>query len=389
VITFVDRLTRTTSNRAHSSHTVIGTLPSNNRLSDALGVVDRGGMRRRLARLAGLLERAYLCLEDKPLVVVLAAAGATAGVALVLASEAGWARVLRLAYARHSWAWLAVCLVGELAAYGGYVLTVRDMARVDGGSELELGASVRTVVAGFGVFAATRSSGGFAVDYWAFRQAGAAKREAVRRVLGLGFLEYAVLSVGALAASVLLFFRLDGHASESVTLPSLIVVPGLVVVLWLTSPKRAKRLSRPRRGRLRGLLADSVAGAATVRHLLRSPREHGLGLFGSALYWAGDILCLWAALRLVNAHLPVAALVLGYTAGYVLTRRALPAGGAGVVEIALTFALVGMGLRFAPALLGVVVYRLFNFWLPIVPALALMPAIRELRERFQRAERTV
>lgn len=346
-------------------------------------------MRRRLARLRGLLGRVWLCLEDRPLVVVLVAAGATAGVALVLASEAGWAHVLRLAYARHSWAWLAVCLVGELAAFGGYVLTVRAMARVDDGSELELGASVRTVVAGFGVFAATRSSGGFAVDYWVFRQAGAARREAVRRVLGLGFLEYAALSVGALAASILLFFRLDGHASEGVTLPSLVVVPVFVASLWLTSPKRAKRLSRPRRGWLRGLFADSVAGAATVRHLLGSPREHGLGVLGSVLYWAGDILCLWAALRLVNAQLPVASLVLGYTAGYVLTRRALPAGGAGFVEIALTFALVGMGLHFAPALLGVVVYRLFNFWLPIVPALALMPAIRELRERFQRAEQTI
>ena len=187
---------------------------------------------------------------------------------------------------------------------------------------------------------------------------------------------------------MLLFFRLDGHASETVTLPSLIVVPVLIVALWLTSPKRAKRLSRPRRGWLRGLFADSVAGAATVRRLLTNPREHGLGVLGNVLYWAGDILCLWAALRLVNAHLPLAALVLGYSAGYVLTRRALPAGGAGFVEIALTFALVGMGLRFAPALLGVVVYRLFNFWLPIVPALALLPAIRELRERFQRAERS-
>jgi uncharacterized membrane protein YbhN (UPF0104 family) len=46
-----------------------------------------------------------------------------------------------------------------------------------------------------------------------------------------------------------------------------------------------------------------------------------------------------------------------------------------------------MGLPFAPALLGVVVYRLFNFWLPIVPALALMPSIRDLRERFRRADR--
>ena len=83
--------------------------------------------------LVGSLRRAYLWLEDKPLVIVLAAAGATVGVALVLASEAGWPHVMRLVYARHSWAWLAVCLAGELVAYGGYVLTVRAMARVDDG----------------------------------------------------------------------------------------------------------------------------------------------------------------------------------------------------------------------------------------------------------------
>jgi uncharacterized membrane protein YbhN (UPF0104 family) len=78
--------------------------------------------------------------------------------------------------------------------------------------------------------------------------------------------------------------------------------------------------------------------------------------------------------------------VLAYSGGYVLTRRALPAGGAGVVEIALTFALVWMGLPFARTLVAVVIYRLFNFWLPIVPALVLMPAIKQLRERFQQVE---
>jgi uncharacterized membrane protein YbhN (UPF0104 family) len=343
-------------------------------------------MRSHWARFRVRVRHAYSKLEEKPLVIVVAAAGATAGVALVLASQAGWPRVLRRVQDRQSLAWLVVCLVGELVAYGGYVLTVRDMARVDDGSELELGASVTAVVAGFGVFAATRSSGGFAVDYWAFRKAGASKREAVRRVLGLGFLEYVMLSLAALVASGLLFFGLDGHAGMAATLPSLIVVPVLGVAVWLTSPKRAKRLSSARRGWLRGLFADSVAGATTVRHLLASPREHGLGVLGNALYWAGDILCLWAALRLFNAHISIAALVLGYSGGYVLTRRALPAGGAGFVEIVLTLALVGMGLHFAPALLGVVVYRLFNFWLPIVPALALMPAIRELRQRFRRAE---
>jgi uncharacterized membrane protein YbhN (UPF0104 family) len=322
-------------------------------------------------------------------VVVFAAAGATVGVVLELASDAGWADVMRLVDAGHSWGWLAVCLVGEVIAYGGYALTVRAVARVDDGNILKLRASITEVIAGFGVFAATRTSGGFAVDYWAFREAGADRRQALRRVLALGFLECAMLSVGALVASVLLFFGLDGHASEGWTLPSLIVVPVFALALWLTSPRRAERLSRPLSGRLRLLFADSVAGAATARHLVTSPSEHGLGVLGNALYWVGDILCLWAALSLANAHLPVAALVLGYSAGYVLTRRALPAGGAGVVEIALTLSLVSLGLNFASALLGVVVYRLFNFWLPIVAALALTPRIRELRERFGRAERAV
>jgi hypothetical protein len=332
------------------------------------------------------LRRDRQYLEDHPLVVVTGAAVLTVGAAAVLASQAGWTRIAQVAFARHSWAWLAICLVAQLAAYAGYVLTVRDMARVDDGAGLDLEASAKAVVAGFGVFTATRSSGGFAVDYWAFREAGAGKRDAVRRVLGLGFLEYVVLSLSALGASALLFFHLDGYERPSITLPALLVVPVLAVAFWLTSPKRARRLARPRRGRVQRLFADSVAGATTVRELLRRPRGHTLGVLGTVVYYAGDIFCLWAALRLMDSRLPIAALVLAYTGGYLVTRRALPAGGAGFVEVALTVALVGMGAGLAHALLGVVVYRVFNFWLPIVPALALMPAVRDLRQRFQRAE---
>jgi uncharacterized membrane protein YbhN (UPF0104 family) len=344
-------------------------------------------LRRLLGQLARSLRESYLQFEDRPLAVGLLAAAASVGAVLVLASNAGWPQVMRLAHARHSWAWLVVCFAGELVAYGGYVLTVRAIARVDDGNAVGLRASITEVVAGFGVFAATRTSGGFAADYWAFCEAGAARREAVRRVLALSFLEYAMLSVSALVASILLFFGLDGHASDGWTLPSLIVVPFFVVAFWLTSPKRAQQLSRPLPGRLRRMFGDSVAGAATARHLMTSASERGLGVLGNALYWAGDILCLWAALRLVGAYLPLATLVLGYSAGYVLTRRALPVGGAGFVEVALTLSLVGLGLHSAAALLGVVVYRLFNFWLPIVAALALVPTISGLRERFGNAER--
>ena len=263
------------------------------------------------------------------------------------------------------------------------MLTLRDMARVDDGEEMSLGLSAKAVVGGFGVFAATRSTGGFAVDYWAFQRAGASKRTATRRVLGLGFLEYLVLSVIALAASAALFFDLDGHAGLATTLPGLTLVPALAVAAWVTSPARVDRLSRPRRAPFKRLLANSVAGASYVRQLLLSPREHGLGVLGNVVYWAGDIACLWAALALCSVQLTLSKVILAYAAGYVLTRRALPAGGAGFVEVVLTFALVGMGVRLVPALVAVVIYRLFNFWLPIVPALFVMPALKDLRRRFR------
>ena len=70
--------------------------------------------------------------------------------------------------------WFAVCFGGQVVAYLGYVLAVRDIARVDGGPLLSFRLSMRTVVAGFGVFAATHAAGGFAVDYWTLPALGAA-----------------------------------------------------------------------------------------------------------------------------------------------------------------------------------------------------------------------
>jgi uncharacterized membrane protein YbhN (UPF0104 family) len=329
---------------------------------------------------------AWLWLEGKPVAIVVAAAGTTFGVVFVLASWAGWPRLMRVTETNPAWWWLVICLVGEIVAYAGYALTVRDMARVDDGAEMSLLRSAHAVVAGFGVFAATRSSGGFAVDYWAFQRAGASRREAAARAVGLGLLEYVVLSICALAASLALFLRIDGQAGSSTTLPSLLILPCLAVGWYLTSPRRARRLSKPQGRRVRRWFARFVAGATTVRLLLTRPKQHGLGVLGNLAYWAGDILCLWAALHFVHAHLSVAALVVAYAGGYVLTRRALPAGGAGFVEVALTFALVWIGLPVPQTVVAVIVYRLFNFWLPILPALILLPSIREMRSQFDEAE---
>jgi uncharacterized membrane protein YbhN (UPF0104 family) len=311
------------------------------------------------------------------------ALGAVAG----LADLAGAERLDRAARNLHP-AWLVLCFGGELLAYAGYVLAVRDTAKVDHGPTLTFGRSLQAVVAGFGVFAATRTSGGFAVDYWVLRSAGETRDGAVARVLALGALEYAVLAPAALCSAIAILVAGE-DIPYSLTLPWLLVIPGAMVAIWISSPKRAPRYSEPEgEGKLRETFAHAVRGLSILRAMFTAPpREHGLGLLGTAAYWAGDIACLWGALQLFgNPRLSVPALILGYATGYVLTRRSLPAGGAGVVEIALTFALAWVGFPFVRALLGVVVYRLFNLWLPILPALAVLPAVNELRDELERAE---
>jgi uncharacterized membrane protein YbhN (UPF0104 family) len=78
---------------------------------------------------------------------------------------------------------------------------------------------------------------------------------------------------------------------------------------------------------------------------------------------------------------PPAQLIVGYATGYALSRRALPLGGAGIVEALLTYSLVWLKIALVPALLAVFAYRLINLWLPMVPALAGIPTLRSLQGR--------
>ena len=190
-----------------------------------------------------------------------------------------------------------------------------------------------------------------------------------------------MLSLGALGASVALYFRIDGHASVQAIWPSLLIIPALAIGVVLTSPRGARKFRRRRGGSLVTWFCGLIDGAKTVRELFANPRTHWLGIVGNIAYWAGDILCLWAALQAVDVRVSVAVLVVAYSGAYVLTRRALPAGGAGVVEVALTFALVWMGLPFAHSFIAVVIYRLFNFWLPMLPALLITPKIKNMRKK--------
>src|SRR3954463_8265929 len=187
---------------------------------------------------------ALLQLERHNFLILLVAGALALAAAMGLADMAGYSRLVD-AVQDVVPSWFAVCFGGQVVAYLGYVLAVRDIARVDGGPMLSLKLSMQSVVAGFGVFAATHAAGGFSVDYWTFRRSGLRRREAVARVLALGALEYAVLAPAAMICAVVILFCTRGHVQHTMTYPWLAVAPGFLVALWLSSPKRAPRFTHP------------------------------------------------------------------------------------------------------------------------------------------------
>ena len=265
--------------------------------------------------------------------------------------------------------WFLAAFAAEIIAYLGYTLGYREISRVDEGPTMNHGRAAAAVAAGFGPFI---TQGGFALDLHAFRMTGISDREARVRVLGLGALEYALLAPAACIASIQLLASGAHTPSMGLTLPWAVSVPvGFAAALWAVGHRQ--------RFRDKGWLRDGVAQMLESIEMLRClfARRHVAGPFGAAVYWFGEIVCLWACLQAFGYGTPnVALLLIGYATGYAVTRRTLPLGGAGAVEALLPFALSWTGVPLTAAILAVFTYRIFNFWLPVVPAVVGMRSLR-------------
>ena len=301
-----------------------------------------------------------------------AAIGLVVGAGLAIGKAASYARLLHELRGAQT-QWLALALLGELLAYAGYIVAYRETAAADGGPRFSPLDSLRIVAAGFGALVLATGAGTLAVDYWAMRRAGVKPPEALARVIAINTLEWAVLTAGAFGAAIALLLGVDRGAPHGLLIPWLVIVPiCFAAAFWVTSKPRYGRLAAVGGGRIRRLFGACVRGVKIVRVL-------PLSAFGAAaVYWAGDLLCLWGGLRAFGIELGFCSLLLAYATGFLVAALPLPAGGAGGVDAAMTYALTLVGVPLAPALLGTVAYRLFNFWLPIVPALAVLPTIRRI-----------
>ena len=124
-------------------------------------------------------------------------------------------------------------------------------------------------------------------------------------------------------------------------------------------------------------LGVAVRALVLVRALSHAPARLVLrAVGGAAVFWAGELLCAWAALRAFGVTVAVAPLVLGYITGYVSLGLPLPAGGAGSVDAAMTAGFVLAGAPLGGALLGAIAFRLFSFWLPAFGALLSLATLR-------------
>ena len=302
----------------------------------------------------------------------LGAVGAIAASAVVVLSigrVAGFAELAET-LGEASWAWLLLCAIGQAAVFVGYAGVFRTSLAFESGPRIGSRFSLRVAFAGFGLtqLIAAGGAAGLAFVYWILRRLGIPARDAAIRLIAMNTAVYLVFgSLGWLAALVGLF---DPAVPAALALPWL---AGFTVILvaarWFTQPVRLARWITPEGGSIfRRGLAIGVAAAAWVRRALVAHDGRPV-LAWSGLYWLGDLLSLWAALRAFGEVTSVAALSIAYATGYLAQSVPIPLVATGGVDAATTLTLTAVGVPLEVALLGVVAHRVFAFWLPIAPGL--------------------
>jgi uncharacterized membrane protein YbhN (UPF0104 family) len=257
--------------------------------------------------------------------------------------------------------WLSLALAFEVLSFLGHIVLFSAVAEDGGsGSRIGLWASTQINLAGH---AATRlfasaGAGGIALTAWAMRRSGMERTDVAARMVTFLVLLYGVY-MGALVVGGLGLYAglLPGGGSFAIT-----VVPAIFGAAVIAAVASAQWVT-PGEGRIRTLMAPVGSGVRDARRLLRTGNA---GLAGALMWWGFDIAVLWASFEAFGDAPAVAVLVVAYFVGTLANTLPLP-GGVGGVEGGMVGALVAFGVEPELALVAVLAYRGFAFWLPILP----------------------
>ncbi len=274
-------------------------------------------------------------------------------------------------------AWLAVAAAFEVLSFAGYVALFRTVF-VRGDSRVGWSESYQITMAGLAaarLFAAG-GAGGVALTAWALRRSGVPRRVVACRMVAFNFLLYLVYALALVVAGVgLRTGLLPGGGAFAITiLPALFggVALAIGLTVSLLPEDAARRIERRSQGAGRAArLMDRVVtvpalAASGVRTALATVRAREPGVLGALAWWGFDIATLWAAFHAFGSPPALTVIVMSYYVGMIANLLPIP-GGVGGVDGGMIGALIAFGVDGGLAVVAVLAYRGFSFWLPTIP----------------------
>jgi len=185
----------------------------------------------------------------------------------------------------------------------------------------------------------------------------------------------------------------SGNAPAGMTVVPAVIAGVLLLILLLVTlvpgdlEKRFSKGSQETwRGRTMRRLATVPAtlaiGVREAFSFIRQPSRGGLAVGGAIGFWATQIAILVAAFKAFGVDPSMAVVVQGFFVGMFANLLPLP-GGVGGVDAGMIGAFVLLGLPSSAAFPAVLVYRLFAFWLPLVPGIIAFFQLRRTVKRWE------
>ncbi|AOX67170.1 hypothetical protein BJK06_16890 [Curtobacterium sp. BH-2-1-1] len=164
---------------------------------------------------------------------------------------------------------------------------------------------------------------------------------------------------------------------------ALVVTSGAVGWLLLRHPAAARRTAVRWSSPLRrfahrpsgAVVAEYVDALASGLRRLRSPRAFGALFAWTVLNWAADLGAFGLMVAAAGAHPRPEVVILTYGLVNILATVPVTPGAVGIVEGAAVASLHLAGVPTAVALVGVLGWRLVEYWLPLVAALVATPVV--------------
>jgi uncharacterized protein (TIRG00374 family) len=293
--------------------------------------------------------------------------------------------------------WLGLAFVLEACSFFGYIALFRAVfARPP--SKIDWRESYQITMAGL---AATRlfasaGAGGIALTAWALRRSGLDARIAACRLIAFMALLYAVYMATLVIDGLGMYYDVIPVGSPYKVPFAITVIPaifgaGVIVVFLAVSllPGDFERLvarwtgGGGRLARIARRIAAAPATAATgVRTAISLVRTRDPYLLGAVAWWGFDIAVLWACFHAFGASPPKGVIVMAYFVGMVANTLPLP-GGIGGVDGGMIGAFIAFGVEGEIAIVSVLAYRAFAFWLPTLPGALAYLQLRRTVHRWQ------